>query len=149
MCQTCQLKKLADVLNEYGHRRFLHPYYDVIDFEILYMEIAPPFSSPTEFKLQINKSIDPSFSSLVERHIMGLDLPKRFEQYCIEKYMHLLRLASESRNAPEEIRPALKLFQKMEEKKAINTWGAIFYRAICRNEPLLNYLECGTLPANL
>jgi hypothetical protein len=59
------------------------------------------------------------------------------------------RLASESRNAPEEIRPALKLFQKMEEKKAINTWGAIFYRAICRNEPLLNYLECGTLPANL
>ena len=151
MCDECQEKKGTEYETEDGDKIFIHPYFDEILQPLFKLEIGKPYSSPQNFTLNVDSSLPGELASLVSRHTSGVNLKGRYEKFCREKYMHLLKLVSDERQDEDPI-PAKKLvkrFLKLEEMKALNAWGAVFYRSVIRDEELIEYLDHGLLPTCL
>ncbi|WP_311763323.1 hypothetical protein [Proteus columbae] len=148
MCSTCQNKKSSEYLTPYGKKAFFHPYFDEIMFSLFHVNILPPYSKPSDFNLIIKESIPSNIKVLVESHIKGIQLKKRFEKYCESKYLHLLKLVADERKEEEPLKAhrLIRIFLRQEEQKSLNAWGAIFYQSVLNTPTLLNYLDNGTLP---
>jgi len=149
MCGRCQREKLAKFVDEKNNRQFLHPYFDGINSPVLKVDIVPPYDFGTTFRVYVSPDADDNIRPIVSRHIKELAIPTRLLDYCIEKYQHLLRLVADDPPPRNEVVGFLKLFLKMEEKKAHNAWGALFYRSVLANPSLIEYLRIGILPKNL
>ncbi|WP_338586227.1 hypothetical protein [Pseudomonas sp. MAG733B] len=148
MCDTCQGKKLEQVLNEEGERIFLHPYFDdFLDQQVLQLSIGQPYSAPKSMEVSASENLTPQFQSLVERHIESLEINKRYYHFFREKYTHLLGSAADIREAELDMRQQLTLFRNSARRKSVNSWGYIFYESVLANEELISHLENSDLPA--
>ncbi|WP_156943477.1 5-methylcytosine-specific restriction endonuclease McrA (plasmid) [Ensifer sp. WSM1721] len=150
MCDTCQLIKGTETLDDQGRRIFLHPYYDdFLNTQVVRLVIGRPFNAPEDFVLQPVQDLPDDLSALVQRHIDGLELQRRYGAFFRDEYMRLLRLTQEVRNAGRDICDDIPTFKRMHELRAVNVWPHIFYAAVSQDEELLDYLANGDLPAML
>lgn len=152
MCDICQGEKLEDFLDANGERIFLHPYFDEVNEPILWIKISPPYNAPSSFAIEI-KSLtgNADLEQLTQRHAHGLNLNERLIDFCLSKYMHLLKVIAQDRSFEDDVdvKRDIRKFLRIEQQKAINNWCAIFYRSVLEDTALLNYLQCGDLPAFL
>ncbi|WP_164417384.1 hypothetical protein [Pseudomonas viridiflava] len=148
MCDTCQGKKLEQVLNDDGERIFLHPYFDeFLDQQVLELSIGTPYSAPASMTIRPHRSLPPDQQDLVARHIQGIGVMKRYYHFFREQYTHLMGSAADIREADLNMRQQLTLFRNKARRKSINSWAHIFYESVLANEPLINHLETADLPA--
>lgn len=147
MCSKCQGKKSTDYLTSYNRKAFLHPYYDQIEECLFHIGISPPYKNPS-FTITIKDNIHPQFRCLIESHIEGIGFIERIEIYCETKHMQLLKLMAEEREEEHPLSAAqlTRACFRLENKKAANAWGAIYFRSVLETPALLNYLEHGELP---
>lgn len=147
MCDICQGIKLETYVDTNGFRKYLHPYFDIISQPLVWINIFPPYSAPKRFELQVDATLPNSLAMQVTRHAIGLHLSVRLEDYCRTKYLHLLKSAVYNRShAKQDVTDLINAFLLMEMQKAINSWGAIFYRSVLRNIELIQYLQNDELP---
>lgn len=147
MCDTCQLFKGAETVDKDGKRVFLHPYYD--DFlaaQVVRLIIGRPFKAPEDFILEADLDLPEDLCKLVQRHISGLELQRRYGAFFRDEYVRLLRLTQETREAGRDIRDDIPTFKRLHELKAVNLWPHVFYSAVADDEELLEYLGKGELP---
>lgn len=150
MCDTCQGIKLESFVDSSGQKKYLHPYFDAIAQSVMTIRIEPPFAAPTRFELIVESTLPSALAAQVTRHLIGLSLASRLEDYCQKKYSHLLKLIAFHRTHPtQDVSALLAHFIFMAEQIAINSWPAVFYRSVLANDSLLEYLRNGKLPANL
>ena len=146
MCDVCQGIKGEKFLNNNGEKYYFHSYFDPIPEELFLIDIAPPFSAPSGFRLEVSGDAGP-LHSLAERHAEGLNLQDRIATYCVEKYSHLLKSTATNRNGAKiEITLLIRAFLINEQQKSSNSWAALFYRSVLANSRLLDYLDRGILP---
>lgn len=150
MCERCQGEKKTSYMCLGGKRHYLHPYFDTLDSPIFWVNFIPPYATPA-FKVELDLSLHIELKETVKLHLAGVALEKRFKEFCATKYMHLLKSAKKARekNPRKPIIEGINFFIDMEEQKGINSWEAVFYRSVRRNNGLLNYLENEDLPQNL
>lgn len=147
MCDTCQLIKGAATLDDDGNRIFLHPYYD--DFlmsQVVRLVIGHPYEAPEDFVLEADLELPDYLRALVQRHIDGLELQRRYGAFFRDQYINLLRLTQEVRAVGRDIRDDIPTFKRLHELKAVNLWPHIFYAAVTDDDDLLEYLGTGDLP---
>ena len=148
MCPECQREKGTRYINDDGEKIYIHPYFDRIDRPILELEIIGPFEAPQDFILRPVEGEDEVIVGLVGRHIEGINLYERFQRFCEEDYMHILKLISDEREEEDPLTTSrlLSRFLRKEELKAVNCWKAIMYRSVLSNQALLDYLDHEDLP---
>lgn len=142
MCQPCQGEKSTKFISKSGVRKFLHPYFDVMDECFFHVKIVPPFYAPSNFILSIVKG-QPQILRVIISHIQGINFVERFTIYCETKHTHLLRIIEKKRKEqdPDSAESIIKLFLMQEEEKAKNSWGAIYYSSVLNTPELLEYLD--------
>lgn len=148
MCDECQAKKGTNYADVEGNKKFIHPYFDPIETVLLELRISEPFSSPVAFTVAVPDSLDLALSSLVARHIEGINFVERFEEFCRQHYTNLLMMFVEERKEPEPDSSTriITRFLRQYEKESVNRWESVFYRGVLANQNLLNYLDNGDLP---
>lgn len=147
MCDICQGIKGVQTLDDEGRRIYLHPYYD--DFlvvQVLRLTIGRPLNAPEDFTLEPDADLDDDEMELVQRHIDGLELERRYGVFFRDEYMRLLHLATEAREAGTDIREDIPKFKRLHELRAANVWPHLFYAAVLEDQELLDYLAEGDLP---
>jgi 5-methylcytosine-specific restriction endonuclease McrA len=146
MCDICQEIKGDEYVTVTGEKIYFHSYFDTIPDALFIIEISPPYHVPSGFKLCVSEYAGAA-GTLALRHAEGLNLQQRIEEYCVEKYSHLLKSAATNRiGANIEIPTLIQAFLTNEQQKASNGWAALFYRSVLRNTALLGYLATGPLP---
>ena len=148
MCSECQQNKSSDYMDTNGKKIYIHPYFDAIEQVQLSIDIATPYTNPT-FTLTVpDDGIDNELHSLLIRHINGVKFLERFDEFCRNEYMALLRTMSLERQdeAPERAQRIIRRFRRQYENQSHNRWEAIFYRGVLNNNSLLDYLDGGDLP---
>ncbi|MBD8753824.1 hypothetical protein [Pseudomonas coleopterorum] len=150
MCSTCQEEKGTSYLTEGGSKKFIHSYFDNIDFSFYKVKFEGDFSSPT-FVFEFEEDIPLAFVSLVKEHASGVNIQKRFLSYCTTKYTHLLKIAHDLRQGGQEsqLRMFISMFLFVAQQNSVNCWEAVFYRSVLGSEELLDYLCNGELPIGL
>ncbi len=150
MCADCQKHKSSFYITNRNKRIYIHPYFDIIDNPLVDLKILTPYGSPRDFIISVSDGLDPAFAALVGRHLSGISFFDRFQKYCWQKHVHLLKLFADERleDNPVSARDLIKRFLKQEKMKAENGWGAIFYRAVLLDDDLIAYLDSGDLPKN-
>lgn len=147
MCDTCQLSKGTKTADAQGQRIFLHPYYDeFLAAQVVHLTIGRPLNAPEDFILEPDPDLPGDLVALVQRHMDGLALQRRYGAFFRDEYIRLLRLAQEARDAGNDIRENIPLFKRMHEMRAVNLWPHIFYAAVAKDAELLEYLANGALP---
>lgn len=147
MCDTCQMIKGSEILDDLGRRQFLHPYYDdFIAAQVIVLEIGRPLDAPQDFVIRPDPGLPDELAELVQRHISGLELQRRFGAFFRDEYVRLLRLAQEARDAGLDIRDDVPKFKRMHEIRAVNLWPHVFFAAVNADKELLDYLAHGALP---
>ncbi|EEC6967239.1 HNH endonuclease, partial [Salmonella enterica] len=114
----------------------------------LSINIEEPYATPT-FELTIlEDDEDNELYELLRRHINGVKFLERFDEFCRNEYMQLLRTMSLKRQdaQPDRASRIICLFKRQHEGQSPNRWEAIFYRGILNNASLLDYLDNGDLP---
>ncbi|WP_370602828.1 HNH endonuclease [Escherichia coli] len=148
MCNECQQNKSSDYFDENGNKIYIHPYFDPIEQVNLSIDIEEPYATPT-FELTILEDRDNNeLYELFKRHINGVKFLERFDEFCRNEYMALLRTMSLERQDAEPDRASriVRRFKRQHESQSPNRWEAIFYRGILNNTSLLDYLDNGDLP---
>jgi hypothetical protein len=146
MCDICQGIKGEEYLSGTGEKIYFHSYFDTIPDALFIIEISAPFNAPAGFKLRVSEQAG-ALGALALRHSDGLSLQQRIEEYCVEKYSHLLKSAAMNRvGANIEVRTLVQAFLMNEQQKASNSWTALFYRSVLENPELIEYLVTGPLP---
>ncbi len=146
MCDICQGWKGEKTVNDAGERLFLHPYFDAfLAQQAVSLEIGGPYNAPRTISLGAHPDLDPALQLLVARHLQELGMDRRYYHFFREQYIRLLGSASDIREDGLNMRQQIGLFRRTARRKAINSWGHIFYDAVLRNEELLEYLETGDL----
>jgi hypothetical protein len=150
MCNACQEDKGANYLTEEGNRKFIHSYFDDIDFNLYKIRFQGNLCKP-KFIFEFEEGIPAHLETLVKDHIGGVNIKKRFISYCGTKYAHLLKTANKLRRGGQESQLVLVLesFLALAEENSVNCWEAVFYRSVLGAEELINYLREGELPENL
>lgn len=147
MCDICQGKKGEHTLDANGRRVFLHSYFDdFIEGQVLRLLIGRPLNAPKDFVLEADLGLPPHQIAIVQRHIEGLDLQRRYGAYFREEYMRLLHLAQLCRTKGTDIREDIPKFKQLHELRAANVWPHLFYAAVSDDEELLDYLAERELP---
>lgn len=147
MCDTCQGIKGIQLLDGNGRRIYLHPYFDeFLTGQVLRLVIGRPFNAPESFTLGPDPNLPDHTMALVQRHIDGLGLERRYGAYFRDEYMRLLRLAQICRTKGSDIREDIPKFKQLHELRASNVWPHVFYAAVSEDEELLDYLANGDLP---
>jgi 5-methylcytosine-specific restriction endonuclease McrA len=147
MCDTCQGWKLEQTLDEHGRRRFLHPYFDeFLDQQVLCLEIGRPFSAPRSMELLPCPDLPQRVKDIVSRHIDALGIVNRYSHFFRDEYVRLLRSAADIREEGLDIQQQIRIFRNRARRKAINSWGHIFYDSVLRNGELLRHLQTAELP---
>lgn len=148
MCNECQQNKSSDYLDNHGNKIYIHPYFDAIEQVYLSIDISEPYANPT-FSLKIPEDgIDNELHNLLLSHINGVNFLERFDEFCRNEYMALLRTMSLERQDedPESAQRIIRRFKRQYDNQSQNRWEAIFYRGIFNNNNLLDYLDSGDLP---
>ncbi|OGQ52176.1 MAG: hypothetical protein A3J24_11400 [Deltaproteobacteria bacterium RIFCSPLOWO2_02_FULL_53_8] len=149
MCGLCQRIKDSSVCNEDGLRQYLHAYYDTILVPLYNVTIKPPYSAPSAFLVSVLPNVPEPLRALAFRHIKALEIDMRFQVFCEEKYLHILKLATLQRTSEGSLSGVLRNILPLEEMKAINSWVAVFYRSVLADASLIDYLETFDLPSNM
>ncbi len=147
MCDICQGIKGEQTLNAAKRRIYLHPYYD--DFlaaQVLRLTIGLPYNAPEDFSLEPDPKLPGHLFALVQRHIDGLELQRRYGAFFRDEYMRLLHLATEARETDTDIREDIPKFKRLHQLRAANVWPHLFYAAVLEDAGLLEYLAEGELP---
>jgi 5-methylcytosine-specific restriction endonuclease McrA len=147
MCDICQGIKGVQTLDDDGHRIYLHPYFD--DFlaaQVLRLVIGTPYCAPEDFVIEPDLDLPDDIIALVQRHIDGLELQRRYGAFFRDQYMRLLRLAQICRSKGTDIREDIPKFKKLHEMHHANVWPHLFYAAVSEDQELLDYLAEGELP---
>lgn len=148
MCDICQEKKGTKYVTANQQKHYFHSYFDAIPDALFIVDIRSPFCTPT-FSVRAVAQ-DPDNLALADNHAKGLELYERLAGFCVEKYVHLLKLQSENRRMTNtDVRTLLRAFLLMEELKTSNGWAATFYRSVLGNDALLQYLSHDDLPNHL
>lgn len=148
MCNECQQNKSSDYFDENGNKIYIHPYFDPIEQVNLSIDIEEPYATPT-FRLSIFEDENGNeFYGLLRRHINGVKFLERFDEFCRNEYMALLRTISLERQDadPDKASRIICRFKRQYENQSPNRWEAIFYRGILNNAGLLDYLDNEDLP---
>ncbi|EOA6544916.1 TPA: HNH endonuclease [Vibrio vulnificus] len=147
MCSVCQNYKGNKVLDEQGHKAYLHPYFDPIDLVPIRLDIHPPFSSPSGFIASVPKTVPVELRELVERHLREVNFVSRFEDFCSHEYSDLLSTLAQDKLDPqrETVVQSIERFLNKANRKDQNFWEAIFYRGVLTNPELLEFLEASDL----
>lgn len=150
MCNACQEAKGASYLTEENKKRFIHSYYDPIDFPIYKLEISGNLNKP-KFKFEFEEEIPDDLLELVKEHVSSVNIKPRFLSYCETKYVHLLKTANglRLRGNQDSLELILSTFLQNAELNSANCWEAVFYRAAIKERTLIDHLKNGELPANL
>lgn len=148
MCFKCQIRKGVKVCDEHGKRIFFHPYFDEIQWPIFRVVIHPPYNAPTYFQVVICDDLPEEVAEVAARHLKDLGVFERFEDFCSEKYLHLLKMAATERAHGDVLSTFLPRILR-NERKAINSWPAVFYRSVIEDKNLIEYLDNGVLPENI
>ena len=147
MCDICQGEKGVKTVDDNGNKIFIHPYYDsFVENQIIELEISEPYQSPINFIIKATSSLTAGQQSLVNRHITELNLHQRYSVYFKCQYTRLLKLVSGIRERNSNVIDSIANFHDMEQMKATNSWGHIFYAGVLADNDLLEYLETGELP---
>lgn len=146
MCNECQQNKSSDYLDNDGNKIYIHPYFDAIDQFHLSIDITAPYKNPTFSLIIPEDENNIEFHNLLLRHINGVNFLERFDEFCRNQYMILLRTMSSERHEAESAQRIIHLFKRLHENQSPNKWEAIFYRGILENLELLNFLDHGDLP---
>lgn len=147
MCDICQQAKKNKFVDGAGNKIFLHPYFDEFPIEqILQLVIGRPFESPTEFQLRPHEDLPGELKGMVQRHMDGLEMDRRYGSFFRDEYLRLLRLAKEAREHELDIRNDIAAFKRLHRRKAHNIWPHIFYAAVEADEELMEYIFNGQLP---
>lgn len=149
MCNACQEAKGTAYLTEGNQKKFIHSYYDQIDFPIYNIKIKGDYKKP-EFEFGFEDGIPPELEDLVKEHVISVNVRSRFLSYCETKYVHLLKTAHSLRVGGKEnqLEFTISMFLGTAEFNSLNCWEAIFYRAVSRSDDLLAYLQHGELPSS-
>jgi 5-methylcytosine-specific restriction endonuclease McrA len=150
MCDGCQGAKGTQTVDQNGIRIFLHPYFDdFLDVQVVRLLIGRPFEAPEDFILEADLDLPDEHSALVQRHIEGLELQRRYGAFFREEYVRLMRLAQEARSKGTDILEDIPRFKRLHELRNPNAWPHVFYAAVVEDEELLAYLSAGELPPML
>jgi len=149
MCNACQEAKGAEYLTEGNQKKFIHGYYDEINFPIYKVKIEGDYKKP-QFEFEFEDGIPPEFEGLVKEHVLGVNVRSRFLSYCETKHVHLLKTARTLRvgGKEDQLEFTISMFLVAAECNSLNCWEAIFYRAVLRSTDLLAYLRYGELPSS-
>ena len=147
MCDRCQREKSVEYASVAGQRKFIHPYFEVIDECFFHIDISPPFNAPSNFKLSIVHG-DPSLVRVLISHITGVKFQDRLIKYCEKKHMHLLKVMGKTRKDANPVlaKGMVRLFLMQEEQKSPNAWGAIYYKSVLESPEFIEHLDSGVLP---
>lgn len=148
MCNECQQNKSSDYFDANRNKIYIHPYFDPIEQVNLSIDIKEPYATPT-FELTILENGDNNeFYELLKRHINGVKFSERFDEFCRNEYMALLRTMSLERQdaEPDRASKIIRRFKRQHESQSPNRWEAIFYRGILNNTEILDFLDNGHLP---
>tara|TARA_B100000700_G_C15061672_1_gene866346 strand:+ start:1121 stop:1978 length:858 start_codon:yes stop_codon:yes gene_type:complete len=148
MCDWCQGEKLTDYITEDGRRRYIHPYFDDVDRPLFSISFTPPFVTPS-IDISVDEELPEELRVLVKLHLEGIDFLNRFKEYFRTRYISVLRRARASQQDGKSLRSLLRLFLEVEEEKSINSWDAVMYRSILKNDELIDFLENSALPEKL
>lgn len=149
MCSQCQDEKGNEYLNEFGQKKFIHPYYDDVNIPLFSFKFHPPYNS-AKFEVKV-ETLDNNLKRLVIDHMKGLGLEHRLPSFLKTKYLHLLKTAKKYRDRGKENR-LIEVFDDRKddaEDKAFNSWEAVFYRSVLLDDELQSYLIEGELPEKL
>jgi 5-methylcytosine-specific restriction endonuclease McrA len=150
MCDICQGFKGVDTTDETGARMFIHPYFDdVAADQVLRLVIGRPLVAPEDFVIEADLDLPDGVIALIQRHISGLQIQRRYGHFFREEYIRLLRLAQNSRQEGTDIRVNLPMFKQFHQQRGRNAWPHLFYSAVLEDEELLIFLAKGDLPALL
>ena len=130
MCNECQQNKSSDYFDDNRNKIYIHPYFDPIDQVKLSINIEEPYSTPT-FELTILEDGDNNeFYELLERHINGVKFLERFDEFCRNEYMALLRTMSLERQDAEPDRASriIRRFKRQHESQSPNRWETILLK---------------------
>lgn len=149
MCNECQQNKSSDYHDENGNKIYIHPYFDSIEQVNLSINIEPPYATPTFELIILEDEDDNELYELLRRHINGVNFVERFDEFCRNEYMQLLRAMSLERQdaQPDRASRIVFRFKRKYEGQSPNRWEAIFYRGILNNTDLLDYLDNSSLPS--
>jgi hypothetical protein len=150
MCDICQGKKLAFVLDQDERRIFLHPYYD--DFlteQVIELQIDGPFNAPENFNLNVVNSISEELQELILRHLSGIGFQSRYSTYFKNQYFRLLRIVKVMRSSGQDVSAQIDSFALMERFNSVNSWGHIFYSGVISNRDLMDFLINGQIPKTI
>ncbi|MCE0912568.1 MULTISPECIES: hypothetical protein [Pseudomonas] len=150
MCNACQEDKGASYLTEEGNRKFIHSYFDDINFSLYKINFEGDLSKP-EFVFEFESDLPIDYAALVKEHVKGVNIPARFLSFCETKYLHLLKTAKRLRDGGKtaELEMVLGLFLTTAEENSVNCWEAIFHRSVLASETLMVFLREGDLPQGL
>jgi 5-methylcytosine-specific restriction endonuclease McrA len=147
MCDICQGVKGVQTLDANVRRIYLHPYFDdFLGAQVLRLIIGKPYSAPEDFILEPDFGLPKDMIDLVQRHIDGLELQRRYGAFFLDQHMRLLRLAHMCRSKGVDIRDDIPKFKQLHEMHHANVWPHLFYAAVSEDEELLDYLAEGDLP---
>lgn len=150
MCDICQQEKGVETVDDNGNRIYLHPYFDEFTTaQVIELVIGRPFACPESFLLRPSGNLSHDLASLVQRHIDGLGMARRYGAFFRDEYMRLLRLAKDARDTGVDIREHIGLFKRLHRSKTINLWPHIFYAAVEADDGLMDYIHGGRLPDNI
>lgn len=149
MCNECQQNKSSDYHDENGNKIYIHPYFYSIEQVNLSINIEPPYATPTFELIILEDEDDNELYELLRRHINGVNFVERFDEFCRNEYMQLLRAMSLERQdaQPDRASRIVFRFKRKYEGQSPNRWEAIFYRGILNNTDLLDYLDNSSLPS--
>lgn len=149
MCDPCQRRKKEKTGNAVSPRFFIHPYFDAFSLpQILQLEVAAPFATPT-FSLTPHPDLTVEETALVTTHMRELQVARRYVRFFRNEHRRLLRNVSKMRSTGLVVVDNIAAWQEGHAHPTTNSWHHLFYDAVTRNTPLVDYLTNGDLPAFL
>ncbi|MBO0134632.1 hypothetical protein [Agrobacterium burrii] len=144
-CDICQGKKKSEYQGQQG-RLFAHLYYDdfLID-QAVRLQIGQPYNSP-KASLIWHPDLPEEFHSLVQRHIVGVGLEKRFYRFFRTEYRRILRQAASCRKKAVAVSAFLEINRETAAEKSVSSWEHILLEGVLANHAVLDYLQNGDLP---
>lgn len=145
-CDWCQGEKKVEYSNNLGKRRYIHPYFDEVNFPLFKLVFSEPYLTPV-IDIQIYQNLDEDIKALVETHLDGINFLERFSAIFETSYCSILRMAKESQ-VPDatSLSQSLSSALNLAKDKGINSWDAVLYRSVLEDPDLMNFLQNSTLP---
>jgi 5-methylcytosine-specific restriction endonuclease McrA len=147
-CRDCNYLKLAKTWNDNGIRYFLNPYYDpfILDKEIVTVDIYPDFNTPLFAFTHDWSGANSDSRTICESHFKELDVTGLLKQFCAQRLRTIRRkYVSDIRAGTMSVDYITRDLTNEAEAYIIdfglNCWEAVLYRAILKNDALMQFIK--------